>query len=169
MRVGHTQIVEAKLSTTLSAEELKSQLTEAGRKEAVGLKIGDRMQVTLNGGQAFDISPSGPQSQLISRSKITTWTWFVTPKVKGTQFLILSLDCIISLDGKDGTRNVNTLKHQIEVEVGWPDSASEWFELTKKWFENLSWLWASLLIPMGVYFVAWWRRWRHAEKPRDTD
>jgi hypothetical protein len=64
---------------------------------------------------------------------------------------------------------VNTLKHQIEVEVGWPDSASEWFELTKKWFENLSWLWASLLIPMGVYFVAWWRRWRHAEKPRDTD
>lgn len=157
MQVGRPRIIEAKLSTNLSPAELKAQLTEAGRKEDAKIQVGDRMSATLNGGAAFDISPSGPQIQWTSQNQITTWTWNVTPKLSGVQYLILAFDAIITVEGKDGSRNVNTLKHQIEVEVGWPQTFTEWFDLSKKWFENLSWLWASILVPFGLVLLGWWR------------
>ena len=116
------------------------------------------MAATLTGGAAFDISPSGPQIQWISQKEVTTWTWDVTPKTSGTQYLILSFDALITVNGKDGTRNVNTLKRKIEVEVGWPQTAGEWFELAKKWLANLTWVWASILVPAAVFAVGWWRK-----------
>jgi hypothetical protein len=158
MRVGDSHIVEVKLSTTLSPADLKSQLTEAGNQEAASLLVGDRMSATLNGGDAFDISPPGPQVQWISDSQVTTWTWNVTPKTAGSQYLIMTFDAVITVDGKDGTRNVRTLTHKIDVEIGWPHTPAEWFEFSKKWFDNVNWLWASFLAPIGLLFVGWWRR-----------
>ena len=154
MTVGRSRIVEVKLSTRLSPDELKSKLTEAGKKESAELKVGDRMSATLNGGGAFDISPSVPQVQWIDQTQVTTWAWSVTPKLVGTQYLLLTFDAVISIDGKDGTRNVSTLTHQIDVEVGWPTSVSEWFDLLK----NISWLWATILVPLTLFFVGLWRR-----------
>jgi hypothetical protein len=84
MTVSRARVVEVKLSTTLSIEELKALLSQAGNRETAGLEVGDRMSATLNGGAAFDISPSGPQTQPISQRQVTTWTWNVTPKASGT-------------------------------------------------------------------------------------
>jgi hypothetical protein len=75
------------------------------------------MSATLSGGGAFDISPSGPQTQWIDREEVTTWVWSLAPKTAGTQYLILSFDALITENGKDGTRNVNILRRKIEVEV----------------------------------------------------
>jgi hypothetical protein len=170
MTVSRPRLVEAKLSTTLSPSELKSQLTEAGNKEVAGLDVGDRMSATLNGGAAFDISPSGPQVQWISEQQVTTWTWNVTPKTAGTQYLILSFDAVITLNGKDANRNIRTLTHTIQVDVGWPTTPSEWFDLSKKWFDNVNWLWASILLPIGLFLVGWWRRFvRHQKGTLDSD
>jgi hypothetical protein len=118
MTVSRARVVEVKLSTTLPPDELKAQLSQAGNRETAGLEVGDRMSATLNGGAAFDISPSGPQAQPISQRQVTTWTWNVTPKASGTQYLILSFDAILTLNGKDSTRNVKTLTQPIEVEGG---------------------------------------------------
>jgi hypothetical protein len=156
MTVNHARIIEVQLSTKLSPEELKAQLTEVGSKETAGLKVGDSMSVTLNGGAAFQVAPAGPQVQGISRKQVTTWKWNVTPKMLGTQYLILSFDAIITLNGKDAIKNVRTLTEAIEVEVGLPETPGEWFELSKKWFENISWLWATLFVPIGIFV---WRRW----------
>jgi len=158
MTVSRPNLVEVKLSTTLSPSQLKAQLTEEGGKEVEGLSVGDRMSATLNGGAAFDIAPSGPQTQWISQTNVTTWTWNVTPKLSGTQYLILSFDAVISINGKDGIRNVRTLTHEIQVDVGWPTSLEEWFDFSKKWFENISWLWASVLVPVGLIIAGWWHR-----------
>jgi tetratricopeptide (TPR) repeat protein len=157
MKLGHPQIIEAKLSTTMSAVQLIAELTEAGKKESANLQVADRMSATLSGGNAFDISPFGPQTQWISQQETTTWTWQAVPKTTGTQFLILSFDAIISIDGKEGTRNVNTLKKQIEVEVGTPETLGEWFDLIRTWSENISWLWATVLVPISLLVIGWWR------------
>jgi hypothetical protein len=69
---------------------------------------------------------------------VTTWTWNVTPKTAGTQYLILLFDAVITLNGKDANRNVRTLTHPIEVDVGWPETPSEWFDLSKTWFDNVN-------------------------------
>jgi tetratricopeptide (TPR) repeat protein len=134
-------------------------LTEAGKKETATLRVNDKMSATLIGGGAFDVSPSGPQMQLIDMKDITTWTWEVTPKLSGAHYLILSFDAILTVDGKEGTRNVTTLKRKIDVEVTWPETASEWVEFLRKWFENIGWFWTAVLVPFGLYFVARWRKW----------
>lgn len=169
MTVGRPRLVEAKLSTTLPPDELKAQLTEAGRIESAELTVGDRMSATLNGGAEFDISPSGPQVQWISEQQVTTWTWNVTPKMAGTQYLTLSFDAVITLSGKDANRNIRTLARQIEVDVGWPTTPSEWFDLSRKWFDTVNWLWASI-IPIGLVLVGWWRRFvRHQKGTPNPD
>jgi len=157
MTVGKSKIIEAKLSINLPVDDLIKQLTEVGKKESGSLQVADRMSVTLSGAGAFDVSPSGAQLQFISRQQVTTWTWEVTPKQTGKQFLILSFDVVLTIDGKDGTRNVNTFKRPIEVEVAWPETPGEWLEWFKNLFENLSWLWATVLLPVGLWI---WNRFR---------
>jgi hypothetical protein len=119
VRLGKPQIIEAKLAVSLSGDALIAQLNEAGKKEKARIQVADRMAATLSGGAAFDVSPSGPQQQLISHTQVTTWTWEVTAKQPGTQYLLLSVDAILTVDGKEGTRNINTFTRKIEVEVAW--------------------------------------------------
>jgi hypothetical protein len=78
----------------------------------------------------------------------------------GTQYLILSFDAVLTVDGKDGTRNINTFRRSIQVEVAWPETPSEWLEWFKKLFENVSWLWATILVPAGLWI------WSRLRKPR---
>lgn len=161
-RVGKPVVIEAKLSTRLSQEEIKVSIEEAGTIKTATLKVSDRMVATLVGGEAFDVSPPGPQEQWISDAEPTGWTWQVTPKLVGEdQLLLLTFDALISVNGKEDKRTINTLKAHINVDVGWPETVGEWLDLIKKTGENLSWIWASLLVPLGGAawaFVKWRRR-----------
>ena len=58
---------------------------------------------------------------------------------------------MLTVDGKEATRNVNTFKRKIEVDVPWPETLSEWVELLKKWFENISGFWLTILVPVGLW------------------
>jgi hypothetical protein len=168
-RVGKQFIVEAKLATHLRSEELEVLLEEPGRHEVATLKVSDRMAATLSGGSAFDVSPTGSMEQWISDNEPTEWSWQVTPKSVGEQALILSFDALISLNGKDDRRTINTFKRRISVDVGWPETVGEWLELIKKTGENVSWIWATLLIPIGGGAWAWIKRRARPPEPSKTD
>ena len=116
------------------------------------------MTATLTGGGAFDISPSGPQTQFVTISGVTPWAFEVTPKQTGAQVLTLAFDAIITVDNKEGPKRVNTLTRKILVEVGWPETPTEWLEAGRKWFENANWLWLTILVPIGGFVMARWRR-----------
>jgi hypothetical protein len=161
--VNRSFVVEAKISTYVRKEEIKAIIKEPGSVETADLKVSDRVVATLVGGSSFDISPAGPQEQWISDVEPTIWTWDVTPKIAGdNQVLILSFDAIVSLNNKDDKRNVNTFKRRINVDVSWPTTVSEWLDLIKKTGENVSWIWASILIPVVGGVWAWLRRRRKA-------
>jgi hypothetical protein len=162
MSLRKSQIIEAKISVNLPADVLLRQLSEAGNKVSAGLLVADRMAATLSGGGAFDVSPSGPLEQLISHQQVTSWTWEVTPKEVGTQYLILSFDAMLTVGGKEGIRNINTFKRPIEVEVGWPETPDEWFQWFRTLFENISWLWVTLLVPVALWI---WNRFRKPPPP----
>jgi hypothetical protein len=117
MRVGDTGEVEAVLAVNVPVDDLLKQLTAAGKQEEASLLVSDHMRATLSGGGAFDVDPIGPQTQWISQQKTTIWHWLVTPKLQGTQFLILTVDAIITINGEKDTRTITTLKRKIEVEV----------------------------------------------------
>jgi hypothetical protein len=105
------------------------------------------------------VSPTGPQEQWVSDIEPTGWTWQVTPKIVGeNQVLILKFDAIISINNKDDKRTINTFKRRINVDVGWPETVGEWLDLVKKTGENVSCIWASLLIPIVGGAWAWLKR-----------
>jgi hypothetical protein len=157
-RVGRPLVVEAKLSANLTPDELALQVVEAGKVEVVTLRISDRMVATLSGGSAFDVSPNTPAEQWVSKNETTSWNWLVTPKTVGEQLLILSFDAVISIDGKDDKRSIMTLKRAIDVDVGWPETLGEWLELARKTVENISALWAAILLPIGAGVWHLWRK-----------
>lgn len=169
--VKHQLILEAKLSAHLTAEDLKLLFQEPGTVEVAPLKVSDRIAATLSGGSAFEISPSGPQEQWISESETTNWTWHVTPLSSGHQTLILSFDAIVSFDGKDDKRNVNTLKREIDVEVeptSLPQSFADGLQFVKENGENLHWVWGTLLVPLVGGIWTWFRR-RSRSVPADQN
>src|SRR3954454_18490221 len=69
MRLGHSETLEAKLGVRLPREQLVKEVTAQGEVKVVELQVSDRMQATLIGGSAFDVSPSGPQIQFVSTSQ----------------------------------------------------------------------------------------------------
>jgi hypothetical protein len=168
-RVGKQFVVEAKLSTHLRREELSVLIEEPGKREVETLKVSDRMAATLSGGSAFDVSPSGPKEQWISDQEPTEWDWQVSPKSVGEQVLILSFDAVISLNDKEDRRTINTFKRRIRVDVAWPQTAGEWLEFIKKTGENVSWIWATLLIPIGGGLWALIKHRGWPSKPTETD
>jgi hypothetical protein len=157
-RVGRPLVVEAKLSANLTPDELALRVVEAGKVEVVTLRISDRMVATLSGGTAFDVSPNTPAEQWVSKNETTSWSWLVTPKTVGEQLLILSFDAVISIDGKDDKRSIMTLKRAIDVDVGWPETLGEWLELARRTVENISALWAAILLPIGAGIWHLWRK-----------
>jgi hypothetical protein len=166
--IGKSQVVEARLSISKSPSQLMSELPGSGRKESASLKVGDKMSATLNGGGAFDISPSGPQVQLISSKDTTVWEWTINPKIAGTHFLILSFDAFITVDGKEGTRTINTLIKTIDVQVAWPETLQDWLDYVKKLFEGVNGLWATMLVPVGAYIIHIWKKTGNPKKADAT-
>jgi hypothetical protein len=158
MQIGRTQTIQVMLGVGASVADLLSQITSEGNKETASLKVAAKMTATLTGGGAFDISPTGPQMQFVTLTNVTPWAFDVTPKQSGVHELTLALDAIITVEEKEGPNRVNTLTRKIVVEVGWPQTPAEWFEASKKWFENASWLWLTILLPVGGFMMAHWRR-----------
>jgi hypothetical protein len=154
-KVGRQLAIQATLSTKLEKEELVLLVEEAGKVAVASLKVSDRMSATLFGGTAFEVSPSGPVEQWVSREEQTTWTWMVTPKTVGEHFLILTFDALITVNGKEGTRSIRTFKQRIEVDVRWPVTVGEWLDLIRRSFQDVSYLWTALLLPIGAAAWAW--------------
>jgi hypothetical protein len=171
-RVGKQFVVEAKLSTHLLREDMSVLIEEPGKREVATLKVSDRMAATLSGGSAFEVSPSGPKEQWISDQELTEWDWQVSPRSVGDQVLILSFDAVISLNGREDRRTINTFKRRITVAVGWPQTGGEWLDFIRKTGENVSWIWVTLLIPIGGGLWALikhraWPAW--PSKPTESD
>jgi hypothetical protein len=155
MRVGETGEVEALIAATIPADELMNQLTVEGRRENASLLISDRMEATLTGGGAFDVAPAGPQTQWISKDSPTRWHWLVTPKLTGPQYLTLSVDAIITINGEKDVRNITALTRQIEVDVARPHNEEEWFDWIKARVEALGWGWAVVAAAIGGTIGFW--------------
>jgi Mg-chelatase subunit ChlD len=155
MSMGKSKVIEAKLSANLPPNDLLVQLREAGKEEWAGLSVAGRMNAALSSGGAFEVTPSGSQQQPISHP---TWTWEVTPKEAGTHLLFLSLQAIFTIDGRDETRPITMLKRPVGVQVGW----LEWLDWFKNLFVQLSWLWGTILLPVGYWI---WARFRKKPPP----
>jgi hypothetical protein len=165
MQVGETEPIDVKLAVTIPADELMGLLTAAGKRESASLEVSDHMQATLTGGAAFDVSPTGPQSQWISKDTPTAWHWLATPKLTGPQFLTLTVDAIITINGDKDTRNITTLTRPIEVDVAHPHNEEEWVAWIKDQGEAFGWGWGALAAVIAVV-TGFWHKMRGWLRPK---
>jgi hypothetical protein len=161
-RVGRAFTVEAILSTRIPAGELAVMIEEEGRRVSGTLKVSDRMTARLSGGDAFTIVAADPEEQWISDREPTAWHWRVTPAREGAHVLFLSFDALITVNGKEGRRAINTFKHRIDVTVAPPETPLEWLAYIRRMLEDATWLWGTLLLPIGAAVWHWWRQRRRA-------
>jgi hypothetical protein len=163
MHVGQTHAIQAALMPGAEVARLVALLSAPGARETASIKITERMRATLTGGGAFDVTPSGPQQQFVGLQEPTTWHWEVTAKLKGKHDLTLAFEALLNIGGSDGPKRVRTLARTIEVEVEWPDTVAEWVAYLKEVAEGLSYLWLSVLVPIGIWIGNRWRRARAPE------
>jgi hypothetical protein len=167
-RLGKQINVEAKISANLTPQELKALINEAGKVEVATLKISGHMYAALDGGTAFDVSPTGRQEQWVSSKEPTSWIWQVTPKTQGNQSVVLEVGVLISINGVPGSRSLQTYKRTINVDVAWPQTISEWLKFAKETLENISSIWAviaAVAAAGGGLFVKYLKR-RSAKLPK---
>jgi hypothetical protein len=141
------------LSPKQSMEELQKQLREEGGVgdiKSARIKIHDKMQAVLLGGDDFDITNVTPDIVDISKQEPTQWRWGVRPLRAGTLQLHITLNAIVDLDDGSGPRlhTIRTYSYTYVVQVPWGEGRVATF-----FKNNWPWLWATLLAAVG--FLIW--------------
>jgi hypothetical protein len=158
MRLGRSQAVHANISPDASCKNAVQSLHDMPNVETAPLRLSMIMRGTLSGGEAFAISPSEQQSQMISETDITSFAWQVTPKQTGQQVLMLRFDLMLKAGGKEGSRTITSLERRIMVEVGWPKFLSEWTKVFRDVGEFIGWTIPAILAVLALLGFDWAKR-----------
>jgi hypothetical protein len=183
--IGKPQTVQARFSLS-KPRDLTARLGESERKLIGSLLVDYKVAGSLDGGGAFDVSPPGRQVQFITYTDTAVWTWTVTPKQAGAQFLKMTFDSVLVIGGREGTRTTNNQSRQINVVKDvTPDSVAVDGREGSQTANNLSrqnnvvgaipweWLdwkllWTVILVPIGAYALHLWKS-RRGHQPLRSD
>ena len=149
MKLNETVTIELLLNPSIEPATLGTQVTGGGQVVTASIQITPRMKVVLipQDEDAFVILQmhDNPE-QLIGATETTKWSWDVTAKKAGTHRLTLLINRLVTVDGEDNWRLVESLRRDIEVEV---TMVQRILMLDWKWIAGI--LITALLIP------AFWR------------
>ena len=145
MKLNETVTIELLLNPSIEPSALGTQVTGGGQVVTASVQITPRMKVTLlpQDEDAFVILQmhDNPE-QLIGATETTKWSWDVTAKKAGTHRLTLLINRLVTVDGEENWRLVESLRRDIEVEV---TMAQRILMIDWKWIAGI--LITALLIP----------------------
>lgn len=147
MEIGSTVTVDVALGGNRTFAELVPLLENAGKAEGQRVQVADRMEARLTG-SGFEIIPNTPETQLVSTTQATRWLWQVKAKDLGTQKLYLSLNALLSLNGKDTAKSVMTFQREISVQV---TSISGTWAFVERYWAYLTVALTAVILPLFVY------------------
>ncbi|MBI5605663.1 MAG: prepilin-type N-terminal cleavage/methylation domain-containing protein [Deltaproteobacteria bacterium] len=147
MEIGSTSEVEVALDGNKTIDELIWLLENAGKAEGQRIQVADRMEARLTG-NGFEIIPTTPETQLVSTTQTTRWQWHLRAKDLGRQRLYLSLNALLSVNGKDTMKSVRTFQREISVQV--TSLPGTWAFIERYW-AYLSVALTAIIIPLLVY------------------
>lgn len=150
MKLNETDTIELLLNPSVEPSTLATQLTEGGQVIKATIQVTPRMKAVLlpvpEG--AFLIQPLHDNAeQLISTTESTKWSWDVTAKEGGTNTLTLVIYRLVTIDGSDNWRIVETYRSDIDVEI----TAAQRLLLV------LDWKWLGGIIVTAILIPAFWR------------
>ena len=141
--------IQLLLSSSHAIEELKKALDKRGHVSGQTIKVKDRVEAKLEGGDMFIITAITPEEQAISKTEITEWRWMIVPKEQGQHTLYLTLTVLLEVNGEETQRAIKTFERYIQVNVTTTQKISGFTR------DNWQWLWAVIIFPV----IGWlWRR-----------
>ena len=153
-----TAVVQLVLSPSFSSDELKARITEPGKKESASIPFSRRVEAHLTG-SAFKIAALGAEiPREVKPGRVCEWSWEVTPTQYGTQWLFLTIDAVVAIDGKDAAEYEQVFKKAIKVKV----TVSQ--RVVRFVGNNWQWLWTVGLVPLGGWLLARVPRKRHGQR-----
>ena len=159
MKLNETATIELLLNPELEPEVLATQITQAGEVVTASVEITPRMKAVLlqQSQDAFFIQPLHDNAeQLISTTETTKWSWDVTAKLGGVQRLTLVVYRLITVDGNDNWRVVESYRSDIDVEVSMLQR-----------FLMLDWKWIAGILVTALFIPAFWRWMDQRRKPAE--
>jgi len=159
MKLNEIATIELLLNPTLEPGVLATQITQAGEVVTASVEITPRMKAVLlqQSQDAFFIQPLHDNAeQLISTTETTKWSWDVTAKLGGVQRLTLVVYRLITVDGNDNWRVVESYRSDIDVEVGMLQR-----------FLMLDWKWIAGILVTAFFIPAFWRWMDQRRKPAE--
>lgn len=159
MTVGKSLKIVAEISPQTTPAEMRARLEGEKLREFESLQLSDRMQARLTGA-GFSITAITPETQAVSPGGNTRWEWDVEARDGGERTLHLAVNALIQVEGKTTPFVVRTLSREIKVRVTWSSRIAGFAQ------KNWSWLWATILVPVGGFF---WNRWRKRHRGAQPD
>jgi len=159
MKLNETATIELLLNPSVEPGVLATQITQAGEVVTASVEITPRMKVVLlpQTQEAFFIQPLHDNAeQLISTTETTKWSWDVTAKMGGVHRLTLVIYRLITVDGNDNWRIVESYRSDIDVEVS----------LAQR-FLMLDWKWIAGILVTALFIPAFWRWMDQRRKPTE--
>ena len=157
MKLKETTTIELLLNPTLEPGVLATQITQPGEVLTASVEITPRMKVVLlpQLQDAFFIQPLHDNAeQLISTTETTKWSWDVTAKMGGVHRITLVVYRLITVDGNDNWRVVESYRSDIDVEVSMIQR-----------FLMLDWKWMAGILVTALFIPAFWRWMDQRRKP----
>lgn len=149
MKLNETVTIELLLNPSVEPSTLATQITQEGQATTASIQVTPRMRAVLipvpEG--TFVIQPlhEDPE-QFISSTETTKWSWDVTGKEAGTYTLTLVIYRLLTVDGIEDWRLVESYRSSIDVEV----------TLTQRLL-LLDWKWIIGIIVTAVLIPGFWR------------
>ena len=161
MQLNETTTVELLLNPALEPGVLATQITQPGEVVTASVEITPRMKAVLlqQSQDAFFIQPLHDNAeQLISPTETTKWSWDVTAKLGGVQRLTLVVYRLITVDGNENWRVVESYRSDIDVGVSMVQR-----------FLMLDWKWIAGILVTALFIPAFWRWMDHRRKPIEPE
>ena len=159
MQLNETVTVRLLLSPTIEPAVLATQINEEGEVLTGTIQITPRMKVVLIPQEAdafFVLALHDNPEQMISSDETTEWSWDVTAKKGGTHRLTLVIHRLVTVDGANSWRLVESYRNDIEVGV----SLAQRFQL-------LDWKWIVGILVTALLIPAFWRWFDQSKKQTD--
>ena len=157
MKLDETATLELLLNPVLEPGVLATQVTQPGEVVTASVEITPRMKAVLlqQSQDAFFIQPLHDNAeQLISTTETTKWSWDVTAKMGGVQRLTLVVYRLVTVDGNDNWRVVESYRSDIDVGVSMVQRIL-----------MLDWKWIAGILVTALFIPAFWRWVDQRRKP----
>lgn len=161
MEIGSMVTVDVVLGGNRTFAELVPLFENAGKAEGQRVQVADRMEAKLTG-SGFEIIATTPETQLVSTTQVTIWRWQVKAKDLGNQKLYLSLNALLSVNGKDTAKSIMTFQREISVQV---TSVSGIWAFLERYWAYLTVAFTAVILPLFVYL---WKKLTKADGAKPT-